>query len=405
MAHKSFDTTANQEFFDALLRHQIGLLRLSGSVRNDIYALLDATEADMIRKIKRRLAGRTGLNTPADVRRLNSLLKVISSTRLSAWKEVDALFIDQMLTLAKTEPGFVDGALKTVSPVVLETTIPATDLLVALAKTKPFEGKTLKQWSRSMAAADLARISDQIKIGMVQGENIDQISRRIVGTRRANGQDGVTQITRNQAAGVVRTAVNAISNQSKRAFYEANKDVFDKELYVATLDGRTTRICSSLDGQTFPVGRGPIPPLHFNCRSVRVAIIDGVAIGSRPARAFTEKGLVREFARKEGFPPPNNRAGLPFGTKSAYDDFARGRMRQLTGTVPAKQTYQVWLTKQSRLLQDDVLGPTRGKLFRDGDPKLDRFVSRAGDELSLRDLARLNREAFIAAGLDPEDFL
>ena len=43
------------------------------------------------------------------------------------------------------------------------------------------------------------------------------------------------------------------------------------------MDGRTTPICSKLDGLTFPKSemRKYLPPLHFNCRSIIVANLTG----------------------------------------------------------------------------------------------------------------------------------
>lgn len=90
--------------------------------------------------------------------------------------------------------------------------------------------------------------------------------------------------------------------------------------------------------------------------------------------------------------------------KGSFDEFSRRRIRELTGRVPAKMTYQEWLTTQPATFQDDVLGKTRGKLFRKGGLTLDKFVNQAGDEIPLSDLARLHAEAFRAAGLDPVGF-
>jgi len=397
--------TANEEFFDALIRHQIGLLRLSGSVRNQIFELLDATEADMSANIRRILASHKGFSTPASVAKLERLLKSIRATRLKAWGQVNKVWLQELTALAKAEPGFVDVALKTVVPVVLETTLPSVSLLQQLAKTKPFEGKTLKQWSRNIAAADINRIESQVKIGMVQGESSDAIARRVVGTVSLKGRNGVTEITRRNAAGITRTAINAISNQAKRAYYGENTDIFKQEQYVATLDNRTTMICSSLDGRKFPVTEGPIPPLHFNCRSLRVAVINDEFIGTRPARPFTQRSLLKEFTEKNKLHAVTDRAKLPRGYKGKFDDFSQVRVRELTGRVPAKVTYQQWLGRQSAAFQDDVLGPTRSKLFRRGNLKLDKFVNRVGDELTLSQLAQKNAAAFRAAGLDPGEFL
>jgi len=397
--------TVNERFFDALVRHQIGLLRLSASVRKEIFALLDATELDMAEKIRGRLASHKGLETPADVLRLQTLLRSIRATRLKSWKQVREVWVRELRDLARTEPKIVDGSLKTVVPVILETTLPGTALLESIVTTRPFQGKTLRQWANNIQSSDLRRIEDQIRIGMVQGESSQAIARRVVGTARLRGRDGTTEITRRAAAGITRTAVTAISNQAKREFYRANADVFTEELYVATLDSRTTPICQSLDGKKFPIGEGEIPPLHFQCRSLRVAIINGEVIGRRPARAFTERQLLREFGRREGITPPSSRARLPRGFKGKFDDFKTGRIRELTGRVPAKVSYGEWLKRQSLGFQQDVLGRTKARLFRKGNLKLDKFVNRAGDEIPLSQLARTQRKAFVDTGLDPEEFL
>ena len=76
----------------------------------------------------------------------------------------------------------------------------------------------------------------------------------------------------------------------------------------------------------------------------------------------------------------------------------------MIGRIPAKVTYGEWLARQSVEFQDDVLGVTRGRLFRKGGLKLTKFVSRTGDEIPLSELARREADAFRAAGLDPTDF-
>ena len=99
------------------------------------------------------------------------------------------------------------------------------------------------------------------------------------------------------------------------------------------------------------------------------------------------------------------RSKLPRGHKGTFDAFKRKEIRKQVGTVPAKQTYSEFFAEQSKAFQDDVLGPTRAKLFRDGNLKLSKFVNRNGDELTLAQLVRRDRQAFIDAGLDPKNFL
>jgi hypothetical protein len=174
-----------------------------------------------------------------------------------------------------------------------------------------------------------------------------------------------------------------------------NADIFPMELYVATLDSRTTPQCQSLDGQRFPVGKGPQPPIHMACRSIRVGIIDGRVIGTRPQRAFTQRGLLRDFAKKQGFEAPTKRVNLPHGQKGKFDDFARAEMRKRTGIVPAKKSYSEFLKGQDDDFIKDVLGKTKGEAFIDGKITLDKFVDQKSFEpFSLKEIIKMNPEAF-----------
>ena len=388
---------ANEALFDALVRHQIGLMRFTGSLRRRVIEVLDATEADLARQIRERLShGRS-------VARQEALIAEIRAIRDAAWRRASSIWREELLELARREPEFVAAATRAASPSVLALALPTAAVLRSVALSRPFEGAVLRDWARNIRRADLRRLEQAIRIGITQGEGAAAIARRVVGTARLRGRDGVTEITRRNAAAITRTAVVGISNQARREFFLVNRDIFEEELYVATLDARTTPICRSLDGQTFPVGEGPIPPLHFNCRSLRVATLDGEAIGQRPARSFTQRRLLDEYNRANGT-SARTRAALPRGHKGPFDQFSRQRMRELTGVVDAKVSYQQWLGRQSRAFQDDVLGPTRARLFRDGNLTLDRFVNRRGDELTLSELARRDAAAFRAAGLDPGDF-
>jgi len=62
------------------------------------------------------------------------------------------------------------------------------------------------------------------------------------------------------------------------------------------------------------------------------------------------------------------------------------------------------LKRQPASFQDEVLGKTKAKLFREGGLNVDQFVDRAGNELTLSQLAERKPDAFRKAGLDPEKF-
>lgn len=78
----------------------------------------------------------------------------------------------------------------------------------------------------------------------------------------------------------------------------------------------------------------------------------------------------------------------------------RSTRASMDGQVPSKVTYAEWLKRQPAGFQDDVLGRTRGRLFREGGLKVDRFVdARSGRSFTLDQLRRKETAAFSRAGI------
>jgi SPP1 gp7 family putative phage head morphogenesis protein len=396
--------TANESLRDALIRHQVYLLRYGAFVRNFVFELLDSTEQAIASKIRDKLRDRTGLTTSADVVRMKKLIETVDVIRNEAWDYSDEWLKEQLESLAVAEPKFAKGIFESESPVLLDMKLPPDRQLISIATAQPFEGHVLKDWAERMRQDDLRRIHAGIQMGMVTGESSDAIARRVVGTGVLNGTDGMTEITRRQVQAITRTAIMSVANDTRDTFFQENADIIDAELFVATLDSRTTAICRALDGKRFLVGEGPRPPLHINCRSLRVAALDGEAIGVRPAKSGTRKQMLDEFASKEGLGDIRSRDDLPRGTKTQFDLFERKRMRELTGQVPAATSYQEWLKTQTKSFQDEVLGKTKAQLFRDGGLSLDKYVAASGTELTLPQLAAKYPDSFRKAGLDPNKF-
>lgn len=367
--------TLNDEFFNALVRRQIRLMQLADGVAARVDRILAATQGDI----------RARLQNVSDAR-LDKVLRAIKLLRSDAWKGAREEWFETARELARAEPRFLDRQLNTLSPVILETTLPSITALAQIVSSNPIQGRTLTQWAKGIEQADIQRISDAIRIGLVQGETGPQIAQRVVGTVRLKGKDGVLEVGAQHARSIARTMVNSVANQAKREYYKENAGLFSSEVFLATLDARTTLICASNDNKQFPVGEGPIPPLHWNCRSLRMAVVNGEVLGERPARNFTEQQLLREFSGQRNI---KSRDDLPFGSKLEYDKFARKRKRELTGRVPARMSYPEWLRTQKREVQEDILGAKRAKLFRSGQIKLDRFVNSTGRVLTLEELEAL----------------
>jgi len=163
---------------------------------------------------------------------------------------------------------------------------------------------------------------------------------------------------KSQAETLVRTSTNHMGNIARSATYKANDDVIIGEEYTATLDSRTSISCSSLDGQIFPIGKGPIPPIHFGCRSVRVPKVN------------PEFDLGSEIV---------------------------GERASIDGPVSGQTTYGGFLKRQNAAVQNEVLGVERAKLFRSGKLSIGKFTDDSGKVYSLQRLKELNPLAFNSA--------
>lgn len=207
--------------------------------------------------------------------------------------------------------------------------------------SRPFEGETLKGWVSRQEQATMRRLGQQLRIGVVNNETVDELVRRVRGRSVGGGRyaGGVFGTTLREATTIVRTGVNEITNQAHFETYASNDDITKKYEYVATLDSRTTLICARLDGQVFAYDdpARKMPPQHPNCRSTIVPVVDWEGLGIEP-------------------PPQGTRASAG-------------------GPVPASTTYQQWLYDQPRSVQNEILGASRAQLFRDR-------------KITLRDLVR-----------------
>jgi SPP1 gp7 family putative phage head morphogenesis protein len=386
--------SSNQQVYDALIQHQMNVLRYSSHIQKDMMALLNRTETIIGNTIKTRLASNMGLASPDQWARLNRLSESIQATRMDVWQQMGQVWTKNLSDLAMAEPAIMNQIISNASVMSLQLKMPSARQLNAIINERPFHGRLLKDWISKLQADDAARIHNAIQTGMVMGETAPQIAARVLGHSAVNGIDGVTQLTRKELESIIRTSVQSIANSARQEFLKENEDVIQGEQYVATLDSRTTVECAALDGKVFPIGEGPIPPIHINCRSARVAVLDGEELYNRPAKPTTERQMLDEFTAENNLEPVTSRDALPRGYKSNFDSFQRARVRDLTGQVPANTTYQVWLERQPARFQDEMLGKTKGKLFREGGLTLDKFIDKDASPLSISDLRAKYPEAF-----------
>ena len=368
----------NDDLFDASVNHAIDLQRYSAWMVQRIIGLLNRADADLFAQLTAALE-----RLPAEsftVERLESLLGSVRQINYQAYQQIDRELTTQLREFAQYEANYQLQLFQTTIPpqVVAAVGVASVSLtqVEAAVLSRPFQGRLLREWAQSIESDRMIRIRDAIRIGYTQQETIDQMVRRIRGTRAKGYADGIIEIDRRNAQAVVRTAVSHTAASARDAFYEENDDLIKAVEWTSTLDSRTTPICQVRDKLRYhPVTHQPIghkiPWLggpgkaHWGCRSVGVPI----------TKSWRELGI-------------------------PIDDMTPTTRASMDGQVPAETTYSQWLQKQSAKRQDEIVGPTRGALMRQGKLDFDRLFDNRGQYLTLDQLRDRDASAFKRAGIE-----
>ena len=334
--------SANTYLISASTRHQILIQRLARGYSKDVIPALKR----MQREIKAALLGHD--LTSFQTARLSALMAEIKLITNAAAEEMTAVTIPNMQEFAVYESQFTQKMLQgavTIQLAGVNTT--------ALAESIPLRRMTLVSGSKTttttmagmfdtFAAGAAREVESAVVAGITQGSTTKQIADQVfsmVGSR-----------TLAQAKTVVVTATNQAGSIARAELYKANADVLKGEEWVAVLDSATRIEHAALDGNIYPIGEGPQTPLGYNCRCIRVPVVDD-----------------RFAALREG------------ATRASYQ-----------GPVASTRTYGGWLRDQPKEFQVEVLGPERYKLFNSGGLSLDKFADGQGrlytlDELRARE--------------------
>jgi SPP1 gp7 family putative phage head morphogenesis protein len=352
----------NDELLDASVAHSIDQTGYGNYVVRRMLTILRKTDIDLFAKLEAALE-KIPANT-LNIARLEKILVEVRELNTKAYNQIYGEMAVEMEKLTEYEAEYQLSLFKSLAPVELSLTAINANQVYAAAMSRPMQGRILKQWAQSLETDRLQRIKDAIAIGYVENETIAQTVKRIKGTKALNYKDGLLEVDRRHLEAVVRTAVNHIANFSRNAFMSENADLLRGYRYTAVIDGRTSLVCSSRDGNVYGIDKTkPSLPAHFNCRSVYVPLV----------KSLKELGFGEDM-------PASTRASM-------------------NGQIPDDITYEAWLKKRPASFQDEVLGVTKGKLFRSGELKLDRFVSRQGHVYSLDELRKRDASAFTKAGL------
>ncbi len=332
---ETFDT-----LLDWMVMHQVRLMQLSILYQAQAQQELDETEAeigDIAAAVAAYIASVGGLRLD-DARGAAFIQTQVQRMRAARNEGFVMAFNRLSASLGQAqayEAQFYTATLRAMGQTVQPSTI--------VSGTVNVMGDTLDQWQERLLNNDMQRLKMGLNLGMRLGENEAALRARLLGQSALGGIGGAVEATRRELDTLVRTATDVFADLA-RVQIDTSNGLQGREVYVAILDSRTTKLCAGYHGKTFEVGRGPRPPLHWYCRSTRVPLV-----GDR---------------------------------------------------TPSLPSYREWLNRLSARDQDEVLGPRQGASFRAGTLAVEGFREPAWRGLDLKRLAERERHVFEAAGMD-----
>lgn len=259
--------SVNHQIQVQAVNHLLGLKLYDKSVVKSISRLLTEVEADLVGQVESRLSKALAKGVdpgPWSTQRVNTLLAEVRLANREAYTVLGKELKAELQDLAKVEAAWQVNTVNAATPAAISWTKPTAAQLKAIVTDLPLVGSTMVQEVSKQAANQFQRISSQVAIGLTQGESVPQMVSRVRGTFK---------IGRAHAESLVRTATTHVASATRIETFKANADAIKGMQFVATLDGRTTLLCAKYDGRVDQVGAGPIPPLHYRCRSTLVPVL------------------------------------------------------------------------------------------------------------------------------------
>jgi len=350
--------TTNEILVDLFTERAVDLLRLESGTRNKVFKLLGELERDIVVALAR--VDPTGTTRQRyQARRLAKLLKAVRSTVQGSYRNVHTLLARELREVADIEATWTGRALNAATRVDFVDAGVSRTMLSSIVSDVLVQGAPTKEWWGRQAAGLADRFADEMRRGVALGEPNGKLIQRVRGTETARG---LMDVSRSSAERLVRSSVQTVANAARDAVYDENQDLISAVQWASTLDLRTTTWCVVRDGLLYtpkehkPIDHG-VPwlegpgRLHWQCRSTSVPVL----------KTWRELGI--------------DENEVPETTRASMD-----------GQVPAGQSFEDWLGKQSKERQDTVLGAGKADLWRKGKITFRDLLDQNGRPLTTEEL-------------------
>ena len=230
---------------------------------------------------------------PLEAKKLYLEIETLSAR--SRMSHLDSLKAQVDMEMLKLIFGVEDSAKNGLASVYRDTFIEVTkdlgiNAIVSRDKIKavldrPWSGANFSErlWSNTDKLAQT--VKQEIVNGMIQGINLQTMTKRV--------SERFETAKKNDVERLLRTEVNYTLNQATLDGYK--EAGIEKYEFSATLDSRTSQICSELNGEIFEIKKIAVglnyPPMHPRCRSTTIPIIDYESLIKQGREEIGEKEL------------------------------------------------------------------------------------------------------------------
>ena len=213
---------------------------------------------------------------PLEAKKLYLEIETLSAR--SRMSHLDSLRAQVDMEMVKLIFGVEDSAKNALTSVYRDTFLEVTkdlgiNTIVSRDKIKtvldrPWSGANFSErlWSNTDKLAQT--VKQEIVNSMIQGINLKTMTKRV--------SERFETAKKNDVERLLRTEVNYVLNQATLDGYK--EAGIEKYEFSATLDSRTSQICSELHGEVFEIKKIAVglnyPPMHPRCRSTTIPIVD-----------------------------------------------------------------------------------------------------------------------------------
>lgn len=388
-----------------IAQHQMLLQLLGATWAGIIIGALYASEKPFFRMLEKQLPGITAgaLMTAADVAKIKKKVRKITDLRRMAMEQAKQEIMADAMKMVENELHWAKKITSELSPAGgKKTKMPPAKVTSTLPQNTIADGKLVQDYFDSVADVEAIKIEQAVIEGVRSGKTIPELRDTIAGTAKNDFTDGIMETTRNAAVNMARTVCNAVANNAKDAFYQANSDVITGVEILATLDGRTCPICAGLDRTRYPLGKPhPALPVHHQCRCVLLPVtpLSDLVEEDRP---MAKRDFMADAKKRyeEKYPNKKWEDLAPSTRKKKYYEEMR-RFEKETGEpaytqVPGGVSFREYFTKyMTPEQQRDWLGPKRYELWKKGNLPLDRFIPPyPNKQLTVERLKELDKKSF-----------